>query len=44
MGLLASRHVAEHFTFERQLRETIDLYRCLVQRHLATTLQAGAQR
>jgi glycosyltransferase involved in cell wall biosynthesis len=37
MGLLAARHVAEHFTFERQLRETIDMYHSLVQRHLAAT-------
>jgi glycosyltransferase involved in cell wall biosynthesis len=33
MGQLAARHVAEHFTFDRQLHDTIDLYRSLIQRY-----------
>lgn len=30
MGALACKHVHEHFSFDRQLRDTIDLYRSLV--------------
>ena len=30
MGALAARHVHEHFTFDRQLADTIDLYRSIL--------------
>jgi glycosyltransferase involved in cell wall biosynthesis len=30
MGRLAAHHVKEHFTFDRQLHDTIDLYRSLI--------------
>jgi glycosyltransferase involved in cell wall biosynthesis len=30
MGALAAKHVHTHFTFDRQLKDTIDLYRSLV--------------
>jgi glycosyltransferase involved in cell wall biosynthesis len=31
MGKLAAKHVKEHFTFDRQLHDTLDLYRSLIQ-------------
>lgn len=33
MGQLAAAHVAQHFTFEQQLHDTIDLYRSLIRLH-----------
>jgi glycosyltransferase involved in cell wall biosynthesis len=30
MGNLAAKHIRDHFTFERQLNDTIDLYRSLI--------------
>ncbi len=35
MGKLAAKHVKEHFTFDRQLHDTLDLYRSLI--HLSST-------
>ena len=33
MGRLAALHVSQHFTFDRQVRDTIDLYRSLIKLH-----------
>jgi glycosyltransferase involved in cell wall biosynthesis len=35
MGKLAAQHVHNHFTFERQLHDTIDLYRSRIRLHSA---------
>jgi glycosyltransferase involved in cell wall biosynthesis len=33
MGKLAAKHIKDHFTYERQLNDTIDLYRSLMKLH-----------
>jgi glycosyltransferase involved in cell wall biosynthesis len=43
MGIAAARHVRERFTFERQLQDTLALYRRLAGRHEMADKQGRQQ-